>query len=88
MIRMAEVRSSNVRAAGYDAEARALVVRFKGQRGDRPDAWYIYEGVGPGTYSDLLAAGSKGRFVAEKLAGNPQHPCRRLSDDEATALTG
>jgi len=86
-VTMVDVKSSNVEAVGHDRETLALVVRFRSRPGAEP-AWYRYEGVGPGMFSELLAASSKGRFVAAALAGNPAHPCRRLTPDEVRGLAG
>ena len=52
------LKSSNVGAYGYDAEAKCLVVEFRSGKS------YRYMNVPEKTASGLDAAESKGRFVA------------------------
>jgi hypothetical protein len=53
------VKSSNVKAVGYDEEQKVLEVEFKS------GGIYQYTGVQPEMYADLLAAESVGRFVSQ-----------------------
>jgi hypothetical protein len=53
------VKSTNVKAVGYDAETKVLEVEFKS------GGIYQYAGVQPEMYADLLAAESVGRFVSQ-----------------------
>lgn len=56
---MQPVKSSNVKAVGYDEENKTLQVEF------RSGGIYQYPGVQPEMYADLLAAESVGRFVSK-----------------------
>ena len=53
------VKSTNVKAVGYDAETKVLEVEFKS------GGIYQYAGVQKEMYADLLAAESVGRFVSQ-----------------------
>ena len=53
------VKSSNVKAVGYDAEEKTLQVEFKS------GGVYRYAGVQPEMYADLMKAESIGRFVSQ-----------------------
>ena len=53
------VKSSNVKAVGYDEVKKVLEVEFKS------GGIYQYAGVQPEMYTDLLAAESIGRFVSQ-----------------------
>ena len=50
--------SSSIEAIGYDEEAGDLYVLFRRDR-----SLYVYHGVGPALYDQLLRAPSKGRFL-------------------------
>ena len=56
---MQPVKSSNVKAVGYDEENKTLQVEYKS------GGIYQYPGVQPEIYADLLAAESVGRFVSQ-----------------------
>jgi hypothetical protein len=56
---MQPVKSSNVKAVGYDEENKTLQVEF------RSGGIYQYASVQPEMYADLLAAESVGRFVSQ-----------------------
>ena len=58
-MKMQSVKSSNVRAVGYDGETKTLQVEFKS------GGIYQYAGVQPEMYADLLEAESVGRFVSQ-----------------------
>ena len=53
------VKSSNVKAVGYEVETKTLQVEFKSV------GIYQYAGVQPEMYADLLKAESIGRFVSQ-----------------------
>lgn len=53
------VKSSNVKAVGYDVETKTLQVEFKS------GGVYQYKEVQPEMYADLLEAESIGRFVSQ-----------------------
>lgn len=55
------VESSNIERVGYDADRQTLRVVFHSGRG------YDYEGVDEQTYAELVAAESKGKFVAARI---------------------
>jgi hypothetical protein len=62
-IKRTPVHSSNVASAGYSSHLRALEIEFV--RG----AVYRFLEVPPRVSRDFFAAGSKGRFIAERLRG-------------------
>lgn len=65
------VTSSNLRSVGYDAAAQTLEVEFK------DGSIYHYYGVPERVYQGLLAAGSKGGYLADQVKG--VHRYRRIS---------
>lgn len=68
---MRSFASSSIAAAGYDAAAQRLCVRYRGS-GEA----YAYEGVAPLVFEQLLAAPSKGRYVSRWI--KDKYPFRRL----------
>lgn len=62
-IKLRNVKSSAVRAIGYDPESKTLAVHFSG------GGLYHYGGVEPDVHADMLAAKSMGGFVAARLKG-------------------
>lgn len=62
-IKRTPVHSTNVASVGYSRHLRALEIEFV--RG----AIYRFLDVPPSVYRELLAAESKGHFIAEKLRG-------------------
>jgi len=67
------VESSVMDAVKYDADRRALTIRF-----DSGET-YLYTNVPPAIAEALLAAPSKGRFFHEEI--KPVFPGRRLDAD-------
>ena len=65
-----EVESSNVRAIGYDADTKRLVVQFK------KSGIYQYDNVPEALYHSFSAAQSKGQFVWRHLRG--RYPYTRI----------
>lgn len=59
---MVPVESSNVASIGYDAIENILYVEFLSKDAYAP-AQYMYYGVEPEIYEQMMAAPSKGRFV-------------------------
>lgn len=72
--------STNIKAIGYDAATGLLVVRFAG------GSAYRYESVPQAVHDDLMAAPSKGGFVARYVAHNKTYAVRKLTADELAAL--
>lgn len=60
--------SSQIDAYGYNAEARALFIRFKSK--DKP--LWCYDNVDEKLYGHFLAAASKGSFFIKQI--KPNHP--------------
>lgn len=58
--------SSNIAAYGYDMTSATLAVKFKSGPGG---SIYHYEGVPAWVYTELHAAPSKGKYLAEKIRG-------------------
>lgn len=58
------VESSNLSEVGYDRLTRILGVRFK-----KGGGLYHYLDVGPETHDALMAADSKGKFLALDIKG-------------------
>jgi hypothetical protein len=69
MPEMVPVTSSNLKAVGYDADAKELHVQFKN------GGHYSYAGVPPEKHRALMAAASKGAHLHAHIKG--QHPHRR-----------
>ena len=71
---MQEVRSTSIRAIGYDGRKRLLLVQFR----DSGDT-YAYFGVASGVFTELKRAPSKGRFVNAVIKGRYRYervaPC-------------
>lgn len=55
--------SSNLAAAGYDAEAQTLTIEF--HNGET----YDYFNVPQGVYAGLMGAGSAGQYFARQIKG-------------------
>lgn len=75
------VRSSNVKAVGYDAAARAVTVLFLN------GSAYRYAGVGADHHALLAQAPSPGRWVREFLVRNPAVTATKLTLEETATLT-
>ena len=60
---MKYVDSSNVEAIGYDEATQELHIQFVG------GAYYVYYGVPPEIYEDLMAAASKGSYLNRCVKG-------------------
>ena len=56
-MKLTVVESSMVHAIGYDSKSRTLEVVFNSGR------TYVYDDVPPKVYKELMAAGSKGRYM-------------------------
>ncbi len=67
---LSEVDSSMVDIIGYDKKARRLEVVFKSGKA------YFYEEVPPEIYAELMASGSKGRYMRANIIG--KYPCYEL----------
>jgi hypothetical protein len=67
---MVLVDSAALKSLWYDAKRRTLKVTFRNER------TYVYEGVAPGEYEDLMAAGSKGAWFNHHIRDN--HPAREI----------
>ena len=68
MLEMRRVTSRTIDAVGYDAEARELHVHYSDA-----DATYIYRGVEPEVYENLLKAESKGQYLNDAIKGHYRH---------------
>ncbi|MEV6328492.1 KTSC domain-containing protein [Streptomyces sp. NPDC051909] len=64
------VHSSNLRSVAYDEVGWVLEVAFHGGR------LYRYDGVPPQVHAALMAAPSKGTFLARFIKG--RYPYRRI----------
>jgi hypothetical protein len=62
-VQMQPVKSSHVRAIGYDADAMRLYVKFD-------NGTYAYDGVEQDTWKEFQGASSKGVFLASQIKGN------------------
>jgi hypothetical protein len=79
-IKRTPVHSSNVASAGYSSHLRALEIEFV--RG----AVYRFLEVPPRVSRDFFAAGSKGRFIAERLRGKYEFVRVRPRREEAQSI--
>ncbi|MYS13691.1 KTSC domain-containing protein [Streptomyces sp. SID4982] len=66
-----QVRSSNIRSVGYSQADRVLEVAF------HSGALYRYDSVPADVHSALMAASSKGSFLARFVKG--RYPYHRIS---------
>jgi hypothetical protein len=78
---MIEVQSSNVAAIGYDPDVLVLAVRY------RDGHLYVRPNVSPGTWAALLAAPSKGKFVAGLNGLAIQVSTERRNADQPIEIT-
>ncbi len=62
-VTMTPVKSSFIRAIGYDATKKMLFVKF-------PKGFYSYQGVKSVTVTRWLKAKSKGSFFHQNIRGN------------------
>ena len=60
--------SSTIETIWYNQDDRKLIVEFKGGT-DRNQRTYLYENVPAEIYSNLLAAPSAGKFMAQNVKG-------------------
>jgi hypothetical protein len=67
---MIAVRSSNLRAVGYDPITATLVIEFRGGR------LYRYARVSDSVYQGLMRAGSHGAYFHARIRN--RYPCRRI----------
>lgn len=65
-IALTPVKSSNIRAVGYDPATRTLAVEF-------PNSVYHYADVPPNVHDELRAAESVGRYFASNVKGKFEH---------------
>lgn len=65
------VQSTNVRSVGYDASSGTLQIAF------HSGSLYEYTGVPAQLYAALIAARSKGGFVAQYIKG--RYPYRKIA---------
>lgn len=72
-----EVRSSNLRAIGYDPSAQLLEIEF------RSGAVYAYQAVLPSEADGLMASESKGKYFASRIRDRYQHVIVRGPDEGA-----
>jgi hypothetical protein len=70
-MKLTTVESSMIHAVGYDSKTRVLEVVFNSGR------TYCYEGVPPKVYKELMAAGSKGRYMRDAIID--EYDCVELS---------
>jgi KTSC domain-containing protein len=82
-VRFVPVESSNVAAVAYDG-ADVLLVKFRGGAG--AGDVYRYRGVDRATYDALLAAESKGSFIARRVARNPAYQCDKMPAADVAGL--
>ena len=77
---MRRVQSRALSAIGYDGRARRLFVNFRGR-----SFTYVYLAVPPAAWRELLAADSRGSFVA--IAVKPGHECWQLAERLRTSAS-
>lgn len=73
---MTPVKSSNIKAVGYDASARHLTVQFHGGASHR------YEDVSPEKHTALMGDGVKGHSVGRYFHANIKdaHKSKKLDE--------
>ena len=70
--------SSNVDAIGYDEQTQTLEVRYLGKGGIGP--LYRYEQVPAVLHMQLMAAHSKGQYLAQHVKKNPNFKCTLITE--------
>jgi hypothetical protein len=65
------VRSSKIKAVGYEQDSQTLGVCFQG------GGEYHYSGVPQRVYDDLLFASSVGQYF-DRYVKNAGYPCRKI----------
>ena len=60
-VELKPVVSSSIQSVGYDEQAREMHVQFKSGK------TYVYKGVEPHTYRNMLRAPSIGKFHAQHV---------------------
>ncbi|NJO82036.1 MAG: KTSC domain-containing protein [Blastochloris sp.] len=60
-VALRRVQSKNLRQVGYDPKDRILVVQFQ------TGAWWIYRGLEPDAYQDMLKAQSVGSYFSTRI---------------------
>ena len=70
MVAMVPVKSSKMRAIGYDPESQELHVQFH-------NGTYIYPNVSANQHAALMNADSHGKHFHKHIRDNPNHPHRR-----------
>jgi hypothetical protein len=73
-IAMQEVKSSNIKAVGYDDTSKTLAVQFSSGN------TYYYSNVPRATFDEFVAAESVGRYFAANIRGGFEG---RREDDSA-----
>ena len=64
-VELKPVVSSNISAVGYNEETRLMKIAFKCK--ENTFTTYLYEGVEPEIYNEMLKAESKGKFLSENV---------------------
>ena len=70
-IALSRVVSSNLAGVGYDLAAKVLAIQF------RSGSQYLYYDVPPDRHEALLAAPSKGAYLASAIVGRYSYKCLR-----------
>jgi len=84
-IELTPVESSQIAAIGHDAASKTLAIQFKNKKG--VGNTYHYDNVSPETYTEFLAAESKGRFFGKFIKdtktddGDPLYPYRKIEPE-------
>lgn len=60
-VALRRVQSKNLRQVGYDPKDRILVVQFQ------TGAWWIYRGLEPDAYQEMLKAQSAGSYFSTRI---------------------
>lgn len=66
-MKLEPVKSSNVNAVGYDADAKQLHVKYKS------GGTYTYHGVSPDDHKALMSASSIGKHLHAHIKGRFSH---------------
>ena len=69
-------KSSNIRAIGYDPDAKKMRIAFKGK--DK-ETVYEYSDVGEHVHKEMLQAESAGSYFAKKIRG--QYSVEKLTGE-------
>ena len=78
-----DVKSSLLKAIGYDAASRTLMIEFKPKKEGEEGKVYTYADVSPDTYKRFMASPSLGSHFLSQIKNH--HSCTRVETEKPDA---